>query len=263
MTKRSRQRQLQKLAERRAEERRRRRRKQVAAMVVGGLIAAGGLTVGALALFGGDDPPAEPVAGPTPTPTQEETMAEPPGVACGGEVPAAADERKPSYDDPPDMQLSEGADYRAVLRTSCGRIEVDLFEDRTPITVNNLVFLAREGFYEGTLFHRVIAGFMNQGGDPEGTGMGGPGYQFEDEIVDELTFDRPGLFAMANAGPGTNGSQFFITAAPAEHLDGLHTIFGEVVEGMEVAERINQLETGPNDKPIETVYIESIQIREA
>jgi len=263
MTKRSRQRQLQKLAERRAEERRRRRRKQVAAMVVGGLIAAGGLTVGALALFGGDDPPTEPVAGPTPTPTQEETMAEPQGVACGGEVPEAADQRKQSYDQAPRMQLDGDADYHAVLRTSCGRIEIDLFEDRTPITVNNFVFLAREGFYDGTIFHRVIAGFMNQGGDPEGTGMGGPGYEFEDEVMEELGFDRGGLLAMANAGPGTNGSQFFITAAPAPHLDGLHTIFGEVVEGMDVAERINQLETGPNDNPIDTVYIESIQIREA
>jgi len=263
MTKRSRQRQLQKLAERRAEERRRRRRKRIAAGVVGGLIAAGGLTVGALALFGGDDPPTEPVAGPTPTPTQEETMAEPQGVACGGDVPEAADRRRQSYDEPPETGLSEGADYRAVLRTSCGRIEIDLFEEQTPVTVNNFAFLSRERFYDGTIFHRVIAGFMNQGGDPEGTGMGGPGYQFEDEIVDELGFDRGGLLAMANAGPGTNGSQFFITAAPAPHLDGLHTIFGEVVEGMDVVERINELETDQGDRPTATVYIESIQIREA
>lgn len=235
----------------------------MAALVVGGLIAAGGLTVGALALFGGDDPPAEPVAGPTPTPTQEETMAEPAGVACGGEVPEAADQRKPSYDEPPEMQLDDGADYVAVLQTSCGRVEIDLFEEQTPITVNNFAFLAREGFYDGTIFHRVIAGFMNQGGDPVGTGVGGPGYQFEDEIVDELSFDRPGLLAMANAGPGTNGSQFFITAGPAQHLDGMHTIFGEVTGGMDVVDRINQLPTGPNDEPTDTVYIESIRVREA
>lgn len=263
MSKRSRQRQLQKAAQRRAEERRRRRRKRIAAGVVGGAIALGGLTLGAFALLGGDEPPAEPVAGPTPTPTQEETMAEPAGVACGGEVPEAANESKPTYDEPPEMGLSEGADYEAVLQTSCGRIVIDLFEEQTPVTVNNFVFLAREGFYEGTIFHRVIADFMNQGGDPQGTGMGGPGYQFEDEIVDDLTFDRPGLLAMANAGPGTNGSQFFITAAPTPHLNGAHTIFGEVTDGMDVVNEINGLRTDASDRPVETVYIESIRIREA
>ncbi|HEX6262299.1 MAG TPA: peptidylprolyl isomerase [Actinomycetota bacterium] len=189
-------------------------------------------------------------------------MAEP-TVACGGEVPQAADERKATYEQAPETQLQDGADYRAVLKTSCGRIEIDLFEGQTPITVNNFVFLAREGFYDGTIFHRVIEGFMNQGGDPEGTGMGGPGYEFEDEFVDDLTFDRPGLLAMANAGPGTNGSQFFITAAPTPHLDGAHTIFGEVTGGMDVVNEINGLPTDPTDKPVDTVYIESIRIREA
>jgi cyclophilin family peptidyl-prolyl cis-trans isomerase len=115
-----------------------------------------------------------------------------------------------------------------------GEFKVRLFADRTPITVNNFVFLAREGFYDGTTFHRVLDGFMAQGGDPQGTGMGGPGYQFEDEIQPDLTFDRAGLLAMANAGPNTNGSQFFITYDATPHLNGLHTIFGEVIEGMDV-----------------------------
>ncbi len=134
--------------------------------------------------------------------------------------------------------LTDGVDYLAVFCTTAGPILVDLFEGRTPLTVNSFVFLARAGYYNNTNFHRVIAGFMAQGGDPTNTGGGGPGYQFQDEIVDGLVFDRPGLLAMANAGEDTNGSQFFITTAPADWLNGKHTIFGEVLAGQGNVERI-------------------------
>ena len=239
-------------------------------MVVGGIFAAAAIGVGAILLLGGGDEPrteaaAEANPGPTGSPAAEEggTVDQAGQVACGGEAPAAAGEKKPEYDAPPEMQLDRAVDYRAVMKTSCGTIVLDLYEDKTPITVNNFVFLARDGFYDGTVFHRVIADFMDQAGDPLGTGMGGPGYQFEDEFDKSLRFDRPGLLAMANAGPGTNGSQFFITAVPTPHLNDLHTIFGEVVEGMDVVTKINTLPTDASDRPTKTVYIESVKIREA
>jgi len=264
MTSKSRKRQLDKLAQRRSSDRQRQRRQRIIAGVVGGVL---GVAVIAFVLWafvlGGDDEPKEramsqptPQTGPTATP---ETGA----VACGGEVPANAGEEKPSYDAPPEPALTEGADYTAVMKTSCGTITIDLYEEETPITVNNFVFLSREGFYDGLIFHRVIADFMDQGGDPAGNGTGGPGYQFEDEFVESLTFDRPGLLAMANSGPATNGSQFFITAVPTPHLDGLHTIFGEVVEGLDIVEQINKLPTDASDLPTPPVYIESVKIEEA
>jgi peptidylprolyl isomerase/peptidyl-prolyl cis-trans isomerase B (cyclophilin B) len=125
-----------------------------------------------------------------------------------------------------------------VFKTEVGDFAAQLFAVEAPLTVNNFVFLARQGYYDNTTFHRVLPGFMAQGGDPTGTGAGGPGYTFEDEFTPSLRFDRPGLLAMANRGPNTNGGQFFITYAPTPHLDGLHTIFGEVVEGMEVLEAL-------------------------
>lgn len=138
----------------------------------------------------------------------------------------------------PEQVLEEDVDYRAVFCTESGAIYVDLFEELTPQTVNNFVFLAQEGYYDSTTFHRVMESFMAQGGDPTATGSGDPGYQFEDEPVGFLVFDRPGLLAMANAGPGTNGSQFFITTVPTPHLNYRHTIFGEVLEGQDNAESI-------------------------
>ncbi len=135
---------------------------------------------------------------------------------------------------PPEMQIDPNKLYEAVLKTEIGDIRVRLFPSQSPVTVNNFVFLAREGYYDNTTFHRVLPGFMAQGGDPTGTGAGGPGYTFEDEFDQGLQFDRAGLLAMANRGPNTNGGQFFITYAPTPHLTGLHTIFGEVVEGAEV-----------------------------
>ncbi|HEY5270611.1 MAG TPA: peptidylprolyl isomerase [Anaerolineales bacterium] len=124
--------------------------------------------------------------------------------------------------------------YSATLSTDKGDIVIDLFADKTPVTVNNFVFLAREGFYDGTIFHRVISDFMAQVGDPTGTGRGGPGYRFADEFHPSLKHDKPGVLSMANAGPGTNGSQFFITHVPTPHLNNKHTVFGQVVSGMDV-----------------------------
>lgn len=134
--------------------------------------------------------------------------------------------------------LEDGVDYRAILCTDAGPIYVDLYEEDTPVTVNNFVFLAQANYYNNTTFHRVLEDFMAQGGDPTGTGTGGPGYTFQDEIVGNLTFDREGLLAMANSGPATNGSQFFITFEPTPWLDGLHTIFGEVIADQATVERI-------------------------
>jgi cyclophilin family peptidyl-prolyl cis-trans isomerase len=136
------------------------------------------------------------------------------------------------------MEIDPSKSYQAVFTTDAGEFTVQLFADAAPLTVNNFVFLARQGYYDNTTFHRVLPGFMAQGGDPTGTGAGGPGYAFEDEFAPGLQFDRPGLLAMANRGPDTNGGQFFITYAPTPHLDGLHTIFGEVVSGAEVLEAL-------------------------
>jgi peptidyl-prolyl cis-trans isomerase B (cyclophilin B) len=129
--------------------------------------------------------------------------------------------------------LQTGIDYRAIFCTESGAVYIDLLEDYAPVTVNNFVFLAENGYYNNTTFHRVLENFMAQGGDPDGTGMGGPGYQFQDEFVPFLNFDTPGILAMANAGANTNGSQFFITTVPTTHLNQRHTIFGMVLAGQE------------------------------
>jgi len=142
------------------------------------------------------------------------------------------------WDAPPEMTIDPDSIYLATFKTERGDIVVELFADKTPVTVNNFVFLAEEGYYDGTTFHRVLADFMAQGGDPTHTGSGGPGYQFEDEIVEGLLFNEPGLLAMANSGPNTNGSQFFITYEPVPWLNGAHTIFGQVVEGMDVVDSL-------------------------
>ena len=136
------------------------------------------------------------------------------------------------------MQIDPSKSYEAVFKTELGDFRVRLFADQAPITVNNFVFLAMQGYYDNTTFHRVLPAFMAQGGDPTGTGTGGPGYTFEDEFDPDLRFDRAGMLAMANRGPDTNGGQFFITYAPTPHLTGLHTIFGEVVEGAEVLNKL-------------------------
>jgi len=133
----------------------------------------------------------------------------------------------------PEMAIDPAKQYTATISTDKGDMVIELFAKNTPKTVNNFVFLAREGFYDGIIFHRVIADFMAQGGDPTGTGTGGPGYRFEDEFHPELKHDKPGILSMANAGPGTNGSQFFITHVPTPHLNNRHSVFGQVTEGID------------------------------
>ncbi|HAW49551.1 TPA: peptidylprolyl isomerase [bacterium] len=141
-----------------------------------------------------------------------------------------------------------------------GEIVLELFHEETPRTVENFVKLAESGFYNNVIFHRVIPGFMIQGGDPTGTGAGGPGYIFDDEFHPDLKHDRPGILSMANAGPNTNGSQFFITVAPTPWLDGKHTIFGQVLEGMDVVIKISQVRRDDRDRPIKDVIMQSITI---
>jgi cyclophilin family peptidyl-prolyl cis-trans isomerase len=139
-----------------------------------------------------------------------------------------------SWKTPPEMMIDAKKQYKATFKTDVGDIVVKLFADKTPKTVNNFVFLAREGFYDDTIFHRVIDDFMAQGGDPTGTGMGGPGYKFGDEFHSSLKHSKPGILSMANAGPNTNGSQFFLTHVPTPWLDNKHSVFGEVSEGLDV-----------------------------
>lgn len=146
----------------------------------------------------------------------------------------------PQWDAPPELQIDTDAVYEATLETSKGPIELELYPEHAPNTVNNFAFLADEGFYDSTPFHRVIEGFMVQAGDPTGTGRGGPGYEFDDEIEGNPLTHETGVLSMANAGPNTNGSQFFITRAPQSHLDGKHTVFGEVTSGQDVVEQIEQ-----------------------
>jgi cyclophilin family peptidyl-prolyl cis-trans isomerase len=147
----------------------------------------------------------------------------------------------------------------ATMQTNHGTIELELFDEDAPKTVENFTKLARDGFYNGVIFHRVIQDFMIQGGDPTGTGSGGPGYQFEDEFNDHRV--ARGALAMANAGPDTNGSQFFIVTADAcPWLDGKHTVFGQVTSGMDVVDTIERVETGPGDRPRDEVRIESVAV---
>ena len=160
----------------------------------------------------------------------------------------------------PEQVIDPGRSYAATISTDRGDIVLDLDPARAPLTVNNFVFLAREGFYDGLTFHRVVDDFVIQGGCPEGSGRGGPGYKFADEIHPDLRFDRPYLLAMANAGPGTNGSQFFITGAPTPWLNGKHTIFGEVVQGADVVDLISRVKTGSQDRPVEDVTVDSVTI---
>ena len=150
----------------------------------------------------------------------------------------------------------------AVIETNKGNVEIELFEDKTPITVKNFVDLANKGFYDGVIFHRVIDGFMIQGGDPDGTGMGGPGYTIEDEFLPDLKFNGAGILAMANTGmPHTGGSQFFITLAETPWLNGHHTIFGKVIKGMDVVREIGHSETDFQDRPLETVTMKKVTIK--
>ena len=156
-------------------------------------------------------------------------------------------------------------EIHAVFDTTEGKFKARLFADKAPNTVDNFVTLADgsktgKPFYDGTVFHRVIPGFMIQGGDPQGTGRGGPGYKFADEFHPTLKHSKPGLLSMANAGPNTNGSQFFVTVAPTSHLDNKHSIFGEVVEGYDVVEKISKVARSAGDRPVKEVRINTLTI---
>jgi len=144
------------------------------------------------------------------------------------------------WDSSPEMQIDTNKKYMGEIKTNKGIIELELYPNHAPKTVNNFVFLARKGFYDGISFHRVISNFMIQGGDPTGTGAGGPGYSFEDEVEDNPLTHETGVISMANAGPNTNGSQFFITHSPQPHLNGKHTVFGKVVSSQNVVDSIRQ-----------------------
>ncbi len=170
----------------------------------------------------------------------------------------------------PDVSDVKGAK----LHTNHGTIEIKLFSDLVPKTVGNFVGLAEgtvawtqpngspgEGpLYQNVIFHRIIKQFMLQGGDPTGTGRGGPGYRFEDEFHPNLRHDKPGILSMANAGPGTNGSQFFLTTVPTPHLDNRHSVFGEVISGMDVVTAIENVRTAPGDRPVEDVVLKSVEV---
>ena len=148
----------------------------------------------------------------------------------------------------------------ASIKTNQGSFKIELFEDAAPQTTGNFITLAQKGYYDGVIFHRVIDGFMIQGGDPTGTGRGGPGYTIKDEFGKGLKHDREGMLSMANAGPNTGGSQFFVTLAPTPWLDGKHAIFGRVTEGMDVVKKIGKLPTKPGDRPAQDVVMEKVTI---
>ena len=200
----------------------------------------------------------------TPTPSPAPTLA--PGASSassGGPVKQLVDfggVKIPQYSNVPPIAIDVTAQYTAIIRTNLGSMVIELFADQAPVTVNNFIFLVNDGFYNGVIFHRVIPSFMIQGGDPTGTGTGGPGYRFQDEIVAGLAFDQPGRLAMANAGRGTNGSQFFVTTVPTPSLNGNHTIFGQVTQGQDVADAISRTRTGAQDRPVAPVVIQGIEI---
>jgi cyclophilin family peptidyl-prolyl cis-trans isomerase len=161
---------------------------------------------------------------------------------------------------PPELTIDPAKTYSAVLHTEKGDITIQFYADKVPNTVNNFVFLARQGFYDGTIFHRVIADFMAQGGDPTGTGRGGPGYHFNDEFNPKLRHNQPGVMSMANAGSNTNGSQFFITYVPTPWLDNKHSVFGQVIKGMDVVLAIPPRDPQRPESP--GIKINSIDILE-
>jgi cyclophilin family peptidyl-prolyl cis-trans isomerase len=161
----------------------------------------------------------------------------------------------------PELSIDLDKSYQATLHTNHGDIVIDFDAARSPLAVNNFVFLAREGFYDGVIFHRVIPGFVAQGGDPTGTGRGGPGYKFRDELEGSGAYSR-GTVAMANAGPNTNGSQFFICLADVG-LPHSYTIFGQVSSGMDAVDSIANVPTGPGDKPTSDCVIETVEIAES
>ncbi len=221
----------------------------MAAKVISGMISII-LVLGTLSFVACGEAAPTPAPAPAPTPTPAQPP-EPPSE------PVVKPEPK-TYSEPPPMMIDTSKKYTAVIVTEKGSLVLELFAKDVPVTVNNFVFLATEGFYNGSTFHRVIPGFMVQGGDPTGTGRGGPGYEFEDEFTDHKHV--AGVLSMANKGSNTNGSQFFITYAPQHGLDGKHTVFGQLIEGADVLESLTPRDPNQNpqfegDKVIEVVII--------
>ena len=176
--------------------------------------------------------------------------------------PDGSSERRTQFDAPPPMVIDPEKNYVAEMVTTAGTMKISLNSSRAPKTVNNFVFLARWHYYDGIIFHRVIRDFVIQGGDPQGTGTGGPGYRFEDELPNSGEY-QIGSLAMANAGPDTNGSQFFVITGPSGvALPPNYSLFGQVIDGLEVAEKIQSTPTDPQDRPVEDVVIESVTISE-
>jgi cyclophilin family peptidyl-prolyl cis-trans isomerase len=248
-------------AKREAEKAARRRQERTRKIRIGvGIVAAVGLAFLLFSLFrGGDTNPLG--ASPTPTPSASPSV----NPGCSATKPGAY--RGKQYKSLPAYRVNPEKKYTATMETSCGQVIIELLPKSAPKTVSNFVYLARQSFFDGLMFHRVIPDFMIQGGDPAGTGSGGPGYQFDDEIDKTLTFDKLGLLAMANAGKtpdgkGTNGSQFFITIGTPTHLNGKHTIFGRVLKGLDIVTKIVGVQRDAQDKPLVPVYILKVTITE-
>jgi cyclophilin family peptidyl-prolyl cis-trans isomerase len=261
-SKRTRERQLAKLAARRATERRRKRRQRILVIALALIVALAGVGGSLLALIGnGGGPAAQPTPTDSPTETPSATAAD---SECGY-VESSSPTGPGGALAIPEMALKKDRDHTASMKTSMGTIEIRLLPRQAPCAVNSFVYLADQGYYDGLTFHRVVRDFVIQGGDPTGSGAGGPGYSFQDELDNDLEYGA-GTLAMANSGPDTNGSQFFIVASDsgAGRLQKLYTIFGEVTEGMDVVRAINRVETvgsGRNpDQPVEPVLIESVKI---
>ena len=182
-------------------------------------------------------------------------------TGCSGSAGTPASNGKPAPKAETDKPATPPAKNRiARMETTKGVIRIEMFEDKAPITTKNFIDLASKGFYDGVIFHRVIDGFMIQGGDPTGTGRGGPGYKIPDEFHVDLKHDSAGILSMANAGPNTGGSQFFITLGPTPHLNNRHAVFGKVIEGLDVVKAIGKTATGPADRPLQDVVMKKVTV---
>jgi cyclophilin family peptidyl-prolyl cis-trans isomerase len=289
----TRERHLQKLAARRAAERRRARRRRITAIVVSfAVVVAAGVFLFVAFTSNGSTPVAKPSVKPstsssaTPSPagqfgtpkktgTVKPAVTPPKKVACGGSVPKEAGQPKPQFAPAPDPKkyLKPNTNYTATVDTSCGTFEIALDPKQAPDAVASFVFLAKQGFFDGLTFHRIVKGFALQGGDPYGNGTGGPGYQFPNEVSKSLTFGKPGVVAMANSGPNTNGSQWFVALGADTNLNpsssGSYTIFGNVTKGMSTVTKLGNVPTttapggSEPSSPTEAVYINSVSISES
>jgi cyclophilin family peptidyl-prolyl cis-trans isomerase len=257
---------LAKQAARRADDRRRQQRQRIWAGVIGAVAAAVALSIVYVVFLRDSGTPAAapspsasasatPSASPSPTATG-------PGAQCGYTASSEATGAGGALP-VPEFTIKENKTYIATVETSMGSFTMELFDKEAPCAVNSFVYLAKKGFYDGLTFHRVVKDFVIQGGDPTGTGSGGPGYSFNDELDNDLTY-KPGTLAMANSGPNTNGSQWFVVASEngAKQLTKNYTIFGQVTEGMDVVTNINEVPVDSSDKPVDPVTITKVTIDE-